>query len=78
MSSTRIYLSYCSENRDLVEHFATDLGRAGIEFVHDVRGGERSAALEEQMSEDKAPIFLFVSDNFLKNIDAMEGALKFI
>ena len=78
MSNTKIYLTYCSENRDLVEHFAVDLGRVGIEFVYDIRDGGRSATLDEQMAGDNAPIFLFVSDNFLKNIDSMEGALKFI
>ena len=78
MSNSKIYLTYCSENRDVVEHFATDLGRVGIKFVHDTRNAAKRSSLESEMASDDTPIYLFVSDNFLKSVDCMEGALKFI
>ena len=76
--STKIFLTYCDQNQDIVQHFANDLSRAGLEFVHDSRQPDQKAAMEAQMSNSEAPIYLFVSDNFLKSVDCMEGALKFI
>jgi len=76
--SKRVYLSYCSENKDVVEHFSNDLSRVGVNFVHHVRDAHGADRIENEMADNDAPIFLFVSDNFLKSVGCMEGALKFI
>ncbi len=78
MDNTKIFLTYCTENEVAVQNFAKDLERVGINFVHDTRQLAERSQLEKEYYTSNAPIYLFITDNFLKSNDCMRDILDFL
>lgn len=74
----KVYLIYSTNNNDIAARLIADLNRVGVEFIKDTRNPLTKVAIQSRMAEDNAPIYMFVSDDFLKSEDCMEGALQLI
>ncbi len=75
----KIILAYSRENADLAAAIEQPLGRLGIPFEHVTdqavsQPGDFSVAL--RTAED--PVLLLVTDNWLKNVHCMSGALELV
>ncbi len=71
----RILLAYSTPNIDLAEAIDHKLSRIGIPFEHITDAEQPIAATLAATNE---PILLLISDNFLKNRQAVEGMLNAI
>lgn len=78
MNTTKVFLSYCIDNEDIAREISADISRVGIEFIHDTRNRNERSQLERQFYSNNAPIFLLVSDNFLKSKTCMGNILELI
>lgn len=72
----RIILAYCHDNAELAEQVEHDLSRIGIPFDHLTnQTGEKPGHLSTRLHSAEDPVVLFVTDNFFKSRDCMDGAL---
>ena len=78
MDNTEIFLTYCIDNQKAIQKFVNDLGRVNIGFIHDTRQLSERVQVEKQLYTSNAPIFLFITDNFLKSKDCMRDVLDFL
>ncbi|MFK7949862.1 MAG: SDR family NAD(P)-dependent oxidoreductase [Saprospiraceae bacterium] len=78
MNNTKAYLIYCIDNQNIADKITNDLGRVGIDFVHDTFDPSMHNAVRQQYSNSTAPIFLLVSDNFLKSENCMRNILELV
>ncbi len=72
------YLTYCKENGRIAREIEGNLRSAGAEFTHDTRDETEQSRLKREMRLNQNPVFLLISDNFLKSAECMRGALSFI
>jgi len=68
------YLTYCKENGRIAREIEGSLRIAGANFTHDTRNEDEQSKLKRQMRLDQNPVFLLISDNFLKSAECMRGA----
>jgi NADP-dependent 3-hydroxy acid dehydrogenase YdfG/Tfp pilus assembly protein PilF len=78
MNYTKAYLIYCEDNKNVAENISEDLKRTGIEFTHDTFDLSEHAYIRKQYLNSSAPIFLLVSDNFLKSENCMQNILELV
>lgn len=78
MKNTKAYLIYCIDNQNIANNITDDLGRVGIDFVHDTFDPITHDTIRQQYSNSTAPIFLLVSDNFLKSENCMRNILELV
>ncbi len=78
MNNTKAYLIYCIDNQNIANHITDDLGRVGIDFIHDTFDFATHDAIRQQYSNSTAPVFLLVSDNFLKSENCMRNILELV
>ncbi|NJN77955.1 MAG: hypothetical protein HC803_06160 [Saprospiraceae bacterium] len=78
MNYTKAYLIYCIENKNIANNLSNDLKRIGIEFTHDIFNPSEHAYIRQQYLNSYAPIFLLVSDNFLKSENCMKNILELV
>lgn len=78
MNNTKAYLIYCIDNQNIANDISNNLGRTGIEFIHDTFVSPTHETIRQQYSNSTAPIFLLVSDNFLKSADCMRNILELV
>jgi len=72
------YLTYCEDQKDIALAIERNLRIAGAEFTHDTRDEEEQNRMKREMRLTQDPVFLLVSDGFLKSQQCMRGALAFI
>ncbi len=72
------FLVYCKENEQFAKQFAEDIQRSTINFVLDDRDLEERNVHQEAIINSSAPIFLLISDNFLRSEDCMYNAILFL
>ena len=65
MSAKTFTLAYCRTNEPLATTLAQHLGRAGYRFQ--LLHGESERTVAEQLTDDRAPLLLLVTDNFLRS-----------
>lgn len=78
MNNTKAYLIYCIENQNIADDITNDLGRLGIDFIHDTFDSFEHGTIRQQYLNSTAPIFLLVSDNFLKSENCMRDILALV
>mgnify|MGYP000967148990 CR=1 FL=1 len=78
MDNTTAYLIYCVDNQNIANYIANSLGRIGINFVHDNFNPATHDSIREEYSNNTAPIFLLVSDNFLKTEASMRNIMEIV
>jgi hypothetical protein len=78
MNYTKAYLIYCNENKNVATDISNDLKRIGIEFTHDTFNPSDHDYVRQQYLNSSAPIFLLVSDNFLKSENCMKNILELV
>ena len=78
MNNTKAYLIYCIDNQNIANNISNDLGRVGIDFIHDTFAPSEHQIIRQQYSNSTAPIFLLVSDNFLKSENCMRNILELV
>jgi len=78
MNYTKAYLIYCNENKNIATDISNDLKRIGIEFTHDTFNPSDHDYVRQQYLNSSAPIFLLVSDNFLKSENCMKNILELV
>ncbi len=72
------YLTYCEDQKNIALEIERSLRGAGAEFTHDTRDEEEQNRVKREMRLTQDPVFLLVSDDFLKSQQCMRGALAFI
>jgi len=72
------YLTYCEDQKDTALKISHRLENAGVEFTHDTRNEEEQNRMKRQMRLTQDPVFLLVSDSFLKSQECMRGVVAFI
>ncbi len=72
----RIFLAYCHDNAELAEHVEQRISRIGLPFEHiSDHPGEASGSFTARLQNTDDPVVLFITDNFFKSRDCMNGAL---
>jgi NADP-dependent 3-hydroxy acid dehydrogenase YdfG len=72
----RIFLAYCHDNAELAEHVEQNISRIGLPFEHiSDHPGETSGSFTARLQNADDPVVLFITDNFFKSRDCMNGAL---
>lgn len=75
----RIILAYCHDNAELAETVEQQLSRIGIPFEHITdKPGEAPGGISARLADTNDPVVLFVTANFLKSRDCMDGALPMV
>ncbi len=78
MSKEHIFLTYCTENKPVIDQLVNDLTPYGITFTHDLRKEDEMDATTRVMKEQKDPVFFFVSNDFLCSSEGMHKIQSFI
>ena len=78
MDNITAYLIYCVDNQNIANYISNSLGRIGIHFVHDTFNPATHDSIREEYSNSSAPIFLLVSDNFLKTEASMRNIMEIV
>lgn len=78
MNYTKAYLIYCEDNKNVAKNISENLKRIGIEFTHDTFDPSEHTYIRQQYLNSSAPIFLLVSDNFLKSENCMQNILELV
>jgi NADP-dependent 3-hydroxy acid dehydrogenase YdfG len=78
MNYTKAYLIYCEDNKNIAKNISARLNRIGIEFTHDTFDPSEHTDIRQQYLNSSAPIFLLVSDNFLKSENCMKNILELV
>jgi NADP-dependent 3-hydroxy acid dehydrogenase YdfG/Tfp pilus assembly protein PilF len=78
MNYTKAYLIYCEDNKNVANNISENLKRTGIEFTHDTFNPSEHTYIRQQYLSSSAPIFLLVSDNFLKSKNCMKNILELV
>lgn len=71
----QILLAYCSENAEAAFLIDRDLSEAGILLDHLTCDAGNPEVIRHQLLDQQKPVLLLISDNFLKSIRCMNGAL---
>ncbi|MEM6722585.1 MAG: SDR family NAD(P)-dependent oxidoreductase [Bacteroidota bacterium] len=78
MNNGSAFFTYCSENQTIIDQLLRDLYPAKIEIIKDTRSPEDRNKMVRQMRVEKdSPIFLLLSDQFLKSEESMGELLSF-
>jgi NADP-dependent 3-hydroxy acid dehydrogenase YdfG/Tfp pilus assembly protein PilF len=78
MNYTKAYLIYCEDNKNVAKNISENLKRIGIEFTHDTFDPSEHTYIRQQYLNSSAPIFILVSDNFLKSENCMQNILELV
>lgn len=79
MNNGSAFFTYSSENQTIIDQILRDLYPAKIEIIKDTRFSEDRNKMVRQMRVEKdSPIFLFLSDQFLKSEQCMGELLLFL
>ena len=78
MSKEHIFLTYCSENKPVIDQIVSDLAPYGITVTHDLRKEDEMDVMRRTMKEKGDPIFFFVSNDLLCSDEGMHKIQSFL
>ncbi len=79
MKTKTIALSYSIDNLRTAEHIERQLSTSHLEFKHFYGKKDKPGnSLADQLDSFRGPILLLISDNFLKSVQCMDGALSLL
>ncbi len=78
MALTNTFFTYCTEDQHTIDVVVKDLAEKGVNLTHDLRKENLQRSVRQQMREQKKPVWLFISDEFLRSSEGMNNVLSFL
>ena len=78
MPLTNTFFTYCTEDQATLDEVVAYLTEKGVSITHDLRQESHQRAMRKQMREQKQPVWLFISDNFLHSSEGVNNVLSFL